>query len=190
MIPAGADMDGSKPAHQGDVVLGEDWIGADAAAESEARAKRDGRGVIAMNRSPLARKIVTFNLLPIIVLVVGVLFLNPFRDGLDLQQERAIASDAELVAGFLGAQQSLSGDEAVEPELLLGSLTLPSDASVFVFDAEGELVSVVEAPMRLSAADQQRPGERSTIITDFLDMLWGGVAMVFGQGGPSRGGNG
>ena len=104
MTSAGAEMDGSKPGHQGDVVLGEDWIGADAAAESVARAKRDGRGVIAMNRSPLARKIITFNLLPILVLVVGVLFLNPFRDSLDAQRERALATDAELVAGFLGAR--------------------------------------------------------------------------------------
>lgn len=181
MIPAGADMDGSKPAHQGDVVLGEDWIGADAAAESEARAKRDGRGVIAMNRSPLARKIITFNLLPIIVLVVGVLFLNPFRDGLDLQGERAIASEAELVAGILGARQGLATEGLADTEALLGAMPLPSGASVFVFDEDGGLVSTIEAPVRVSAADQQRPGDRSTIITDFLDMLWGGVAMVFGQ---------
>ena len=52
-------MAGAQPARQADVVLGEDWIGPDAAAESEARAKRDRRGVIAMNRSPLARKIIT-----------------------------------------------------------------------------------------------------------------------------------
>ena len=82
MTAAGVNMEGAKPASQGDVVLGEDWLGADAAAESEARAKRDGRGVIAMNRSPLARKIITFNLLAILVLVAGILFLTPFRDSL------------------------------------------------------------------------------------------------------------
>jgi two-component system sensor histidine kinase ChvG len=174
-------MDGSKPAHQGDVVLGEDWIGADAAAESEARAKRDGRGVIAMNRSPLARKIITFNLLAILVLVAGVLILNPFRDSLVLQRERAIVSEAELVAGFLGAQPSLGSEVGADPDETLAALPLPSGSSVFVYDAEGNLATSVEAPVRASAADALGSGERSTMITDFLDMLWSGLASVLGQ---------
>ena len=181
MIAAGAKMDGSKPAHQGDVVLGEDWIGADAAAESEARAKRDGRGVITMNRSPLARKIITFNLLAILVLVAGVLILNPFRDSLVLQRERALVSEAELVAGFLGAQPSLGGDVGADPGAALSSLPLPSGSSVFLYSPDGTLVTSVEAPVRDSAADLLGSGERSTMITDFLDMLWGGLASVLGQ---------
>ena len=68
MSAVGVNVAGAKPAKQPEVVLGEDWIGPDAAAESEARAKRDRRGVISMNRSPLARKIITFNLLAILVL--------------------------------------------------------------------------------------------------------------------------
>lgn len=181
MIAAGAKMDGSKPAHQGDVVLGEDWIGADAAAESEARAKRDGRGVITMNRSPLARKIITFNLLAILVLVAGVLILNPFRDSLVLQRERAIVSEAELVAGFLGAQPSLGSEVGADPSATLATLPLPSGSSVFVYSAEGNLITSVEAPLRTSAADPLRSGERSTMITDFLDMLWSGFASILGQ---------
>ena len=89
----------SKPSRIADVVLGEDWVGQDAAAETADRAKRDRRGVIAMNRSPLARKIITFNLLAILVLVVGVLFLNPFRDSLVSQREAALETEAELIAG-------------------------------------------------------------------------------------------
>ena len=104
MTAVGVNVEGSKPAKHADVVLGEDWIGADAAAESVARAKRDRRGVIAMNRSPLARKIITFNLLAILVLVAGVLFLNPFRESLVYQRERAIVSEAELISGFFQAQ--------------------------------------------------------------------------------------
>ena len=169
-------MDGSKPAGQADVVLGEDWLGADAAAESVARAKRDGRGVIAMNRSPLARKIITFNLLAILVLVAGVLFLNPFRDSLVFQRERAIVIEAELIAGFLGASDQITTD--ANP---LSSLSLPLGASVFVYDAEGGLVTSAEAAQRPSAVDQVRPDDRSTMITDFLDGLWGLVAGLFGQ---------
>ena len=174
-------MDGSKPGRQADVVLGEDWIGADAAAESEARAKRDGRGVIAMNRSPLARKIITFNLLAILVLVAGVLFLNPFRDSLVYQRERAIVSEAELVAGFLGARIVAEEAEATGLGDALNEIALPSGASIFLYDASGALVRSIEAPIRSSAADQLRPGDRSTIITDFLDNIWNGVAALVGR---------
>ncbi len=174
-------MDGSKPASRGDVVLGEDWIGADAAAESEARAKRDGRGVIAMNRSPLARKIITFNLLAILVFVAGVFFLTPFRDSLVYQRERAIVSEAELVAGFLGARLGSEETGAAGLGSALDGLSLPSGASIFVYDAAGTLVQSLEAPFRPSAADQLRPGERSTIISDFLDSIWNGVASLVGR---------
>lgn len=179
MTAAGANMDGSKPVGQADVVLGEDWIGADAAAESQARAKRDGRGVIAMNRSPLARKIITFNLLALLVLVAGVLFLTPFRESLVLQRERAIVSEAELVAGFLSAQgrSEIAGD----PGEILNTLPLPSGASVFVFDASGDLQSALEAPVRQSAADELGTDQRSTILTDTLGRIWGGMAWIFGQ---------
>ena len=175
-------MDGSRSAHQGDVVLGEDWIGADAAAESEARAKRDGRGVIAMNRSPLARKIITFNLLPILVLVVGVLFLNPFRDSLEVQRERAMATDAELVAGFLGARQVvLNSEQGIDGAATLSGLRLSSEATVFVFDDTGALVGRVDASRGALNPASTVEDNRSTMITDFLDSLWNGIARAFGQ---------
>ncbi|MDA8585619.1 sensor histidine kinase [Rhodobacteraceae bacterium] len=176
MTAAGANMDGSKPAGQADVVLGEDWIGADAAAESEARAKRDGRGVIAMNRSPLARKIITFNLLALLVLVAGVLFLTPFRESLVLQRERAIVSEAELVAGFLGAR--LGAENTADSGELLNSLPLPSGASVFVYDGNGALLTSVEAPERPSSAGELDSSGRSTFLTDSLTAIWDGVAWI------------
>ncbi len=177
MTVAGVKMEGVKPAGQADVVLGEDWIGADAAAESVARAKRDRRGVIAMNRSPLARKIITFNLLAILVLVAGVLFLNPFRDSLVYQRERALVSEAELVAGFYGAQAETVAEAG---NGLLRTLPLPSGATVFLYDGEGDLVTSVDVPIRASPLEAIR-GERSTIITDSLDFLWNTVATIFGQ---------
>lgn len=180
-------MQGAKSVNQADVVLGEDWIGADAAAESVARARRDRRGVIAMNRSPLARKIITFNLLAILVLVGGVLFLNPFRDGLVYQRERAIVSEAELLAGFMGVHFAgeelvdLQGADAKVVTDLLNSLPLPIGASVFVYDSGGTIVTFADSERRPS--DALGTGERSTMITDFLDTIWNGIAAIFGQGG-------
>ena len=60
-------------------------------------------------------------------------------------------------------------------------MALPSGASIFVYDAAGNLVRSLEAPERPSAADQLRPDERSTIISDFLFGLWNGVASLVGR---------
>ncbi len=86
-IAAGIGLGKAKPADT-DVVLGEDWVAPEGAIESELREGRAKRGVISLNSSPLARKIITFNLIAMIIMVAGgVLYLNPFRDSLVLQRE-------------------------------------------------------------------------------------------------------
>lgn len=179
---------GVRPANNADVVLGEDWIGPDAAAESEARAKRDRRGVITMNRSPLARKIITFNLLAILVLVAGVLFLNPFRDSLVIQRERGLVIEAEMISGFLESQLTgqnqitLRTDGGLAVQRILGTLDLPVGVEVFVFDDASELVTsavgVERAPTNVS---QLRDAERSTIISDMLNRVWSTISGIFGK---------
>lgn len=184
MTAVGVNVQGAKPAKQADVVLGEDWIGADAAAETEARRKRDKRGVIAMNRSPLARKIITFNLLAILVLVAGVLFLNPFRESLVYQRERAIVSEAELLAGFfqaqLGEDAAAGAPNSATMDRFLNALQLPAAASVFVYDTSGTLIATAEGALS-HGLESIRPDERSTMITDALDAMWNGVSWLFGQ---------
>ena len=54
--------------------------------------------MLSLNRSPLSRKIILFNLLAMVVLVAGVMYLNPFRDSLVVQRERALAVEAQLIA--------------------------------------------------------------------------------------------
>ncbi|WP_039017604.1 sensor N-terminal transmembrane domain-containing protein [Halocynthiibacter namhaensis] len=89
---------------QPDVVLGEDWVGVDGSVDAEALSRRNRRSVISLNRSPLARKIITFNLIALIFLVAGVLFLNPFRDSLVLQRETGLREEAELIADIFELQ--------------------------------------------------------------------------------------
>ena len=178
MSAVGVNVAGAKPAKQPEVVLGEDWIGPDAAAESEARAKRDRRGVISMNRSPLARKIITFNLLAILVLVAGVLFLNPFRNSLVLQRERALVIEAELVTAVVEARladlQRVSGAglSATEARRLLTTLDVPTTADLRIYDDEGELVATsLDIPKVPSASSGLAPDARSTLIVDVLDAV-------------------
>ena len=188
MTAAGVNVQGAKLARQADVVLGEDWIGPDAAAESEARAKRDRRGVIAMNRSPLARKIITFNLLAILVLVAGVLFLNPFRDSLVFQRERAMVIEAELISSFFeaelpeGVPVDLRTGDGLDIGQLLTSLDFPTSADLFVYDSGGALIATTVGRARnLSAVEGMSEDDRSTMITDFLDSIWNGVSMLVGR---------
>ncbi len=188
MLSSGVNLVGAKPAKHADVVLGEDWIGPDAAAESEARAKRDRRCVIAMNRSPLARKIITFNLLAILVLVAGVLFLNPFRDSLVFQRERGLVIEAELISGFFEAQLpkdapvDLRTGDGLDIKGTLAALQIPKAVEIFVYDQSGELItSTVGQERRASPVDNLTRNDRSTIITDFLNGVWESVSGLFGK---------
>ena len=52
-----------------DVVLGEDWVDPESSADAQLRARRARKKSISVNRSPLARKIITFNLLGLVVLI-------------------------------------------------------------------------------------------------------------------------
>ena len=188
MLSSGVNVVGAKPAKHADVVLGEDWIGPDAAAESEARAKRDRRGVIAMNRSPLARKIITFNLLAILVLVAGVLFLNPFRDSLVFQRERGLVIEAELISGFFEAQLpkdapvNLRTGDGLDIKGTLAALQIPTAVEIFIYDQSGELIaSTIGQERRASPVANLTRDDRSTIITDFLNRIWDSLSGLFGK---------
>ena len=51
-----------------DVVIGEDWDHPADTVESELSETRRRRGILSLRRSPLARKIILFNLVPYIAL--------------------------------------------------------------------------------------------------------------------------
>ncbi|MFN7051215.1 MAG: sensor N-terminal transmembrane domain-containing protein [Gemmobacter sp.] len=162
---------------KGELLLGEDWVTPEALAEHELRAGRGGRGFAALNRSPLARKIVIFNMLAIVVMVAGVLFLNPFRDSLVLQREQALVTEATLVADVFEAR-TISGASLADAQAELGSVALGPGVQVFIFDTAGQTVgTAIGAERRL--LDDTRP----TVITDFLNVVWRTVSglLTFGQ---------
>ena len=81
-----------------DIILGEDWEKDERGEFTFEDATRGPRNWIALNSSPLARKIITFNLLALVVLVGGVLYLSQSRDGLVVQLENTLLSEARLMA--------------------------------------------------------------------------------------------
>ena len=153
-------------------------------ADSDLRAGRERRSFISLNRSPLARKIITFNLLAMIVLVAGVLYLNPFRDSLVLQRESGLVAEAQLIAQVFeaklqGAPQK-KGMDGVNVPATIAEVALPEGVEMFVFDDKGNLkatsVGIVRPVDDTIAA--LRHDSRSTIITDMLNSVWEGIAAV------------
>ncbi|MEO0912722.1 MAG: sensor histidine kinase, partial [Pseudomonadota bacterium] len=63
-------------------------------------------------RSPLARKVITFNLVALVVLVIGVLYLNQFQDGLLLMQERSMRTQGQLIVSAIEEKLSPEADAA------------------------------------------------------------------------------
>ncbi|MBT9245638.1 sensor histidine kinase [Gemmobacter fulvus] len=170
-------MGNSEPVpRKGDVLLGEDWVTPDALAEQEFRAGRGRRGLMSLNRSPLARKIVIFNMMAIVIMVAGVLFLNPFRDSLALQREQGLITETELVANIFEAQLAAEGGLA-GAQATLSKVDLGPGVEVHIFDAQGMIVAQATGAARPMLAP-----ERSTIITDSLNMVWDGVSRVLSGG--------
>jgi len=167
-----ADPEPPPPA-EGRLLLGEDWVKPEALAEHEMRAGRGRRGLIALNRSPLARKIIIFNMLALVVMVAGVLFLNPFRNSLVLQREQGLLTEAQLVADVFEAR----GGQTEGAAAVLATLNIGPGVEVFVHGAEGDLV----ARARGAALPLLAP-PRATPISDLLGMIWSGVSGVLTLG--------
>ncbi|WP_380056413.1 sensor N-terminal transmembrane domain-containing protein [Falsihalocynthiibacter sp. SS001] len=176
-------MRDTKLTREASVVLGEDWEGPSAGVEKELRSRREQRGLISLNRSPLARKIITFNLLALVVLVAGVLYLNPFRDSLLLQRERGLVVETKLIADVIEARLAAATNLPDEAQMnaALDQLSLESGTDVYAYDLNGELVASSRAAEEVDRAEVvgEVPAPRSTMIADFLNSMWEGVARVF-----------
>lgn len=168
--------------NDGEVVLGDDWVAPDSTAPNEIRARRERRGLFSLRASPLTRKIITFNLIALNVLVAGILYLNSSRESLAVQRAASLVSEAELIADVIEAQLpegqvvDLAVGEGVDIDKTLSGLDLRSGIQVYVFDTNEALISNFEgASDALAAANT----DRKTILTDGLSWLWEAVASPF-----------
>ena len=168
--------------------MGEDWTDEHVSVEAELQSSREKRNFISLNRSPLARKIITFNLLALVILVAGVLFLNPFRDSLVAQREAGLVSEAELIADVVEARlagaaaANLSAGDGLAAEQTLAGLDLSPGVEVYVFSADETLIANTLGVERetLAGTEALQPDNDSTIITNFLNSVWDTVSGIFG----------
>jgi two-component system sensor histidine kinase ChvG len=169
-------------ASETDVVLGDDWVRPNSAVENEVSQRRARRGVFSIYRSPLARKIVLFNMIALVLLVAGVLFTNPFRESLVQQRELTLIAQAEFFADVIAVlPPALAGDDARAE--FLQNLTLSPEIEVFLLSPGGETLGRHQGESTRAAATltTQIPAERTTLISDFLSSVWSGLTWITGS---------
>ena len=180
---------GVKPARDAelnDLVLGEDWVQPQSEVAAEVRERRRRRGFISINRSPLARKIITFNLMAMLMLVAGVLYLNPVRDNLVLQRETGLVSEAHLIADVFEAQlpdtapADLAAGDGIDVVETLAGLRLSPGIETYVFAPDGTLLGSTVGLDRSGATPLRPPvTPGSTILTDSLSKGWEALSGLF-----------
>ena len=97
--------------------------------------------------SPLTRRILTVNMLALLIPVLGLLYLGPYRDSLIQQELQALRTQGEIFSGALGegAVEVLeNGDEAlnlVPARHMIRRLSDPSAVRARLFDLDGALAA-------------------------------------------------
>lgn len=170
-----------RPKRSGDVLLGEDWVSPDETVE-RIKEGRFGGAIGGLNRSPLARKIIVFNLMALVLMVVGVLSTNPFRDSLALQRQQGMARQAALIAGIYEARL-VPGTQGFDFRQPLEAIALDPLVEVFILDPAGQIIAskVGQGTDTLLA----NPGQ-PTLLTDFLENVWQSITFLLRQGQTIR----
>jgi len=109
-------------------------MAADVEREAAAKAVRTDRGPVPRGRflvpvrrflghhvfSSLTRRILILNLAALCVMVVGILYINQFRDGLVQARIESLMTQGEIIAGAIAASATIESDAiTIDPEKLL-----------------------------------------------------------------------
>ncbi len=120
----------------------------DSFAAADTLADAPSRPASARRVSPLLRRILLVNLVPLALLLAALLYLDQYQNGLLAAEVTALREQARIYAGALG-ESAVRDDDAgharLQPDLarpLLHSLTEPTpNAQARVYDPEGQLVA-------------------------------------------------
>lgn len=136
--------------------------------------------MVSLNRSPLARKIILFNLLALLVLAGGVMFLNPFRDSLVSLRQEALINEALLVSDVFEAvvAEVEAPLDATRAGRVLETVQIGPGGEGFVLLPDGTLAARKLGQDRLDGGLQVR----ATPIVDTLTAAWNGLAGLFQRG--------
>jgi two-component system sensor histidine kinase ChvG len=172
-----------------DIVLGEDWVDPEVTRGGMPYLDAPKRGIIALRKSPIARKIVVFNLIAMFMMIAGVLYLNASRDTLALQRANGLISEAQLIADVFEVQLprraavNLVSGHGINAADTLASLHLRGGMEVSVFAPDATLVARTAGPLAETANPDARIGR--TFISDFLGTMTGGLFGLFNTAAPA-----
>jgi two-component system sensor histidine kinase ChvG len=161
-------------ADEGQLVIGDDWANPGAGT---ARPNRRG-AIISLKRSPLARKIITFNLLALIILVAGMLYLTPSRENLAFQRAGGLVAETELIADVIEARLAADPVARLDPDAaaLLDDLDLRGGIGVALYDPAGQLLARTVATSSSDVPGLADFDSGGTLITGALNKLWDSIA--------------
>ncbi len=181
------DTEQANQERDADVVLGDDWVIPQDSESAELQAKRSRRNLLTLRYSPLARRIITFNLIALVILVAGLLYLDDTRKERVQQTAVDLVGDAQLVSNVFETQlrqPSGNGAATLDVRDTLSGLSLPEGGEVFVYDNTGTLIGWTrgvspgsELPSLLQQEADTVSG--STLISDALNVVWNGLSAIF-----------
>jgi two-component system sensor histidine kinase ChvG len=133
--------------------------------------------------SPLTRRILFVNSIPLLLLVVGLLYLDDYRRSLIDTQFRAMLTQGEIIAAALGEAATDVNDEEVGARLtpetartILRRLVEPTNTHARLFAASGEIVAdsrVLGVPGGLVVIEAlPPPGPPPNPITEFANTIY------------------
>ncbi|NNU81542.1 sensor histidine kinase [Halovulum dunhuangense] len=131
-------------------------------------------------RSPLSRKIITFNLVALGVLLTGVLYLNQFQGGLVDLRTKALESDARLIA-HLVAHELAEGDRSSAIDTLRNA-ERTGGLRVVLYDTSGQSIAVVDPDAGEGAVPAPTGGQQSAYVAIMND-VWERLSRLFAASG-------
>lgn len=188
-LAEGIDVGDPRARKDGDLVLGDDFVAPDRVEEAELTERRARRGWLSLRRSALTRKIVTFNLIALNVLVIGILYLNSTQDTLVRQHVESLRDRAALTADVVAARLpqtapvNLATGDGIDVEDTLERLALRPGTEAYLFDRTGLLLGQqAGTPTRSGITGDMPP----TPLTDFLERIWGVISAPFSTQGTGE----
>src|SRR5579872_3001475 len=132
--------------------------------------------------SPLTRRIIVVNILPLALLAIGFLYLGKFESSLIGQREDALRTQGEIFAAALGEGAVLDspddGGEVLLPGLARGmmrQLVAPTPTAARLFDRDGKLIAdsrVLAGPGDTVQVVELPPPDNSGLMTRLSDRVY------------------
>ncbi len=135
-------------------------------------------------RSPLSRKIITFNLVALGMLVAGILYLSQFQDGLIELRELGLEREAKIMAAAVDqviGDGALAGDNQIKAIQALRPLSAASDSSVRLFDRDAVFLgtSVSRETSALPKSDAALEPVRESALTSIMNQIWERMSRLY-----------